>query len=79
MTVTTYAEKLPSKESSGHQKWELTSSIPLDDDGSSLEAALGKNPDVHYIYVCIKVSLSFFLITFNFLKALRDPLGQILC
>ncbi|KAI8561947.1 hypothetical protein RHMOL_Rhmol04G0380800 [Rhododendron molle] len=47
-------EKLPSKESSGHKKWQLTSSIPLDDDGSSLEAALGKNLDVHYIYVCIK-------------------------
>ncbi|XP_052205537.1 uncharacterized protein LOC127810229 isoform X2 [Diospyros lotus] len=41
-------------ESSGQQKWELTSPIPLDDDGNSLEAAIGKNPDVHFIYVCIK-------------------------
>ncbi|XP_028060901.1 EEF1A lysine methyltransferase 4 isoform X2 [Camellia sinensis] len=46
--------KLMSEGGSGHQKWELTSPIPLDDGGSSVEAALGKNPDVHYIYVCIK-------------------------
>ena len=57
LTVTTYAEKLLSEESSGHKKWDLTSAIPLDGDGNSVEAALGKNPDVHYIYVCIKVSL----------------------
>ncbi|XAR56944.1 Endothelin-converting enzyme 1 [Bertholletia excelsa] len=47
-------EKLLSEESSGQQKWELTSPISLDDDGSSVEAALGENPDVHYIYVCMK-------------------------
>ncbi|PSR97853.1 Methyltransferase-like protein [Actinidia chinensis var. chinensis] len=47
-------EKLLSEESSGHKKWDLTSAIPLDDNGNSVEAALGKNPDVHYIYVCIK-------------------------
>ncbi|THG18196.1 hypothetical protein TEA_017140 [Camellia sinensis var. sinensis] len=47
-------DKLMSEGGSGHQKWELTSPIPLDDGGSSVEAALGKNPDVHYIYVCIK-------------------------
>ena len=58
LTVTTYAEKLLSEESSGHKKWDLTSAIPLDDNGNSVEAALGKNPDVHYIYVCIKVSLT---------------------
>ncbi|GMP76143.1 hypothetical protein CsSME_00032946 [Camellia sinensis var. sinensis] len=49
-------DKLMSEGGSGHQKWELTSPIPLDDGGSSVEAALGKNPDVHYIYVCIKAS-----------------------
>ncbi|OAP04708.1 hypothetical protein AXX17_AT3G18320 [Arabidopsis thaliana] len=35
-------------------KWELTKPLPLDADGSSVESAIGKNPDVHYIYVCIK-------------------------
>ncbi|GFZ11560.1 S-adenosyl-L-methionine-dependent methyltransferases superfamily protein [Actinidia rufa] len=49
-------EKLLSEESSGHKKWDLTSAIPLDDNGNSVEAALGKNPDVHYIYVCIKAN-----------------------
>ncbi|XP_065878032.1 uncharacterized protein [Euphorbia lathyris] len=40
---------------SEHPKWELTNPVPLDDDdGASVEAALGKNPDVHYIYICIK-------------------------
>ncbi|KAK6930341.1 Methyltransferase type 11 [Dillenia turbinata] len=37
-----------------HQKWALTSPISLDDDGSSAEATFGKNPDVHFIYVCTK-------------------------
>ncbi|EOA31339.1 hypothetical protein CARUB_v10014513mg [Capsella rubella] len=35
-------------------KWELTKPLPLDDEGSSVESAIGKSPDVHYIYVCIK-------------------------
>ncbi|KAJ4866066.1 S-adenosyl-L-methionine-dependent methyltransferases superfamily protein [Raphanus sativus] len=35
-------------------RWELTKPIPLDDEGSSVESAIGKSPDVHYIYVCIK-------------------------
>ncbi|KAJ8573980.1 hypothetical protein K7X08_010491 [Anisodus acutangulus] len=39
---------------SRQQKWELMSPIPLDSDGKSVEAMLGENPDVHYIYVCIK-------------------------
>ncbi|KAJ8619310.1 hypothetical protein MRB53_027839 [Persea americana] len=34
--------------------WELTNPIPLDDDGSSVTSTMGENPDVHYIYVCIK-------------------------
>ncbi|KAH0891501.1 hypothetical protein HID58_053930 [Brassica napus] len=37
-------------------KWELTKPIPLDTEGgSSVESAIGKSPDVHNIYVCIKV------------------------
>lgn len=39
-------------------RWELTKPIPLDDEGSSRESAIGKSPDVHYIYVCIKVCVS---------------------
>ncbi|WCJ20817.1 S-adenosyl-L-methionine-dependent methyltransferases superfamily protein [Euphorbia peplus] len=42
---------------SEHPTWELTKPVPLDvddDDGASMEAALGKNPDVHYIYICSK-------------------------
>ncbi|KAM7279536.1 hypothetical protein ACFE04_006670 [Oxalis oulophora] len=35
--------------------WELTKPVPLNEEESSVEAALGKAPDVHYIYVCIKV------------------------
>ncbi|KAE8714255.1 S-adenosyl-L-methionine-dependent methyltransferases superfamily protein isoform 2 [Hibiscus syriacus] len=34
---------------------ELTDPIPLDESGSSVEDVLGKNPDVHYIYVCTKL------------------------
>lgn len=41
-------------ESSEHEKWELTTPVPLDGDGSSMEAALGMNTSVHYIYVCTK-------------------------
>lgn len=37
-----------------HPKWELTNPIPLNEDGSSVNSVLGENPDVHYIYVCIK-------------------------
>lgn len=47
-------EKLLSGGVSENPVWELTNPVPLDDDGSSVEAALGKNPDVHYIYVCTK-------------------------
>ncbi|XP_074568136.1 uncharacterized protein LOC141824706 [Curcuma longa] len=34
--------------------WELTTPLPLNEDGSSVSAILGSNPEVHYIYVCIK-------------------------
>ncbi|CDO98708.1 unnamed protein product [Coffea canephora] len=46
--------KLLSEETSQCREWDLTFPVPLDDDGISTEAVLGKNPDVHYIYVCIK-------------------------
>ncbi|KAJ7955309.1 methyltransferase-like protein 13 [Quillaja saponaria] len=47
-------EKLVSEETSDHPVWELTNHVPLNDDGSSAEGVLGKNPDVHFIYVCTK-------------------------
>ncbi|XP_050217047.1 uncharacterized protein LOC126667938 [Mercurialis annua] len=47
-------EKLLSGGDCQYPVWELTNPVPLDDDGSSVEAALGKNPDVHYIYICVK-------------------------
>ncbi|CAA2972123.1 methyltransferase 13 [Olea europaea subsp. europaea] len=46
-------EKLPSADSSERQSWDLTSPITLDD-GGSLETVVGKNADLHYIYVCTK-------------------------
>ncbi|KAH9766449.1 methyltransferase 11 domain-containing protein [Citrus sinensis] len=47
-------EKLVVEEKSGHPIWELTNPVPLENDGRSVEELLGKNPDVHYIYVCTK-------------------------
>lgn len=47
-------EKLMVEEKSGHPTWELTNPVPLENDGRSVEELLGKNPDVHYIYVCTK-------------------------
>ncbi|RVX22236.1 Methyltransferase-like protein 13 [Vitis vinifera] len=47
-------EKFMLEAKTEHQTWELTNPVPLDDEGSSVEAVLGKNPDVHYIYICIK-------------------------
>ncbi|CAO2829811.1 unnamed protein product [Amaranthus hypochondriacus] len=40
--------------SEDQQKWELTKPIPLDQVGKSIEDIIGKNLDVHYIYVCTK-------------------------
>lgn len=37
------------------KSWELTKPLRLNEDGTSVAALLGSNPDVHYIYVCIKV------------------------
>ncbi|XP_031256348.1 EEF1A lysine methyltransferase 4 [Pistacia vera] len=48
-------EKLVIEEKSERPLWELTNPVPMENEGSSVEAAvLGKNPDVHYIYVCTK-------------------------
>ncbi|KAJ1393112.1 S-adenosyl-L-methionine-dependent methyltransferase [Sesbania bispinosa] len=48
-------DKLASEEKSDNPVWELTKPVPLNDDGSSVEEALGQNPDVHYIYICTKM------------------------
>ena len=70
-TVIKFAAKLMSGESSEHPIWKLTDFLPLGDDGNSAEAVLGKNSDIHYIYVCTKfdslflnlaLSLSMFLV-----------------
>ncbi|XP_061368684.1 uncharacterized protein LOC133311623 [Gastrolobium bilobum] len=47
-------DKLASEDQFDHPVWELTNPVPLNDDGSSVEEALGRNPDVHYIYICTK-------------------------
>ncbi|KAK8966943.1 hypothetical protein KSP40_PGU012452 [Platanthera guangdongensis] len=36
------------------QRWELTKSLPLNQDDSSITALIGSHAEVHYIYVCIK-------------------------
>ncbi|KAF7800771.1 methyltransferase-like protein 13 [Senna tora] len=78
-------EKLASEEKSDRPVWELTTPVPLNDDGSSVEQALGKNPDVHYIYICVKISLP--LTVFSLFPSLlvlgldlrsRDPTGHLL-
>jgi hypothetical protein len=43
-------------ERSSKQTWDLTKPLPLHDDSTSIISLLGSKPDVHYIYVCIKVS-----------------------
>lgn len=47
-------EKVVTGVRSDKPKWELTNTIPLDDEGKLVEEVIGKNPDVHYIYVCTK-------------------------
>ncbi|CAL9779164.1 unnamed protein product [Musa acuminata subsp. burmannicoides] len=42
------------EKSSGQKTWELITPLPLNEDGSSVAAVLRSNPEVHYIYVCIK-------------------------
>jgi hypothetical protein len=41
--------------SSNQNKWELTKPLPLDEHSTSIVELLGPKPDVHYIYVCVKV------------------------
>lgn len=65
LTVVISAEKLVSGESSEHPIWKLTDPVPLDDDGSSMEAVLGKNPDIHYIYICTKVDSKFLILALS--------------
>jgi hypothetical protein len=48
------ADKLLSDEGSEHPVQELMNPVSIDDNGSSVEAVLGKNPDVHYIYGLVK-------------------------
>ncbi|XP_047317061.1 EEF1A lysine methyltransferase 4 [Impatiens glandulifera] len=67
-TVTLHViDKLLTDKSSGSRQWDLTSPIPLEDGGSSVDSVLGKNPEIHYIYVCIKgqFSILFFLLFWN--------------
>ncbi|KAK4755679.1 hypothetical protein SAY87_009436 [Trapa incisa] len=47
-------EKLVTEGKPNEQR-KVTGPIPLDDDGISAEAVLGKSPEVHYIYICTKV------------------------
>ncbi|KAF5191839.1 Methyltransferase-like protein [Thalictrum thalictroides] len=47
-------EKFVAERSAEHHKWELVDPVPLNEDGSSVESVLGRNPDVHYVYVCAK-------------------------
>ncbi|PPS16877.1 hypothetical protein GOBAR_AA03685 [Gossypium barbadense] len=49
------ASKFGAEGSSEQPTRALTDPILLDESGSSVEDVLGKNPDVHYIYVCTKV------------------------
>ncbi|KAK1278916.1 hypothetical protein QJS04_geneDACA015828 [Acorus gramineus] len=42
------------EKSSEHQSWELTRTVPLNEDGSFSLSVLGPNPEIHYIYVCVK-------------------------
>lgn len=68
--------------SSEHPMWELTDPVPLDDDGSSVEAVLGNHPDVHYIYVCTKVGennfhiVHFLCVTSRGLLAFLNSFGR---
>jgi len=62
LTVVISSEKLVSGESPEHPIWKLTDPVPLDDDGSSVEAVLGQNPDIHYIYICTKVDSKFLIL-----------------
>ncbi|WOK96065.1 methyltransferase-like protein 13 [Canna indica] len=42
------------EKSPGQKTWEVTSPLPLNEDGNPVSGTLGANPEVHYIYVCTK-------------------------
>ncbi|ERN01954.1 hypothetical protein AMTRI_Chr02g224270 [Amborella trichopoda] len=39
---------------SEHPTGESSKTVPLNDDGSSATDILGENPDVHYVFICVK-------------------------
>lgn len=68
-----HAEKLATEGASQNPLWEITNAVPLNYDGTSVEAALGNNPDVHYIYVCIKEVCTITFYFFDYQNLLRPP------
>jgi len=52
-----YADRM--EKNSEQRTWEPMAPLPLNEDGSSIIALLGSNPEVHYIYICTKVSILF--------------------
>ncbi|KAL9250710.1 eEF1A lysine and N-terminal methyltransferase-like protein [Drosera capensis] len=58
LAIGRHSEKVVSSGCSEQSNWVLNKPVPLNEDGSSVEAALGRNPNVHYIYVCTKDDLS---------------------
>ncbi|KAI3920527.1 hypothetical protein MKX01_000866 [Papaver californicum] len=54
-TIKLHVVEKPMAEGNSEQiKWELTNPVSLDESGSSVETALGRIPEVHFIYVCTK-------------------------
>ncbi|KAI3977285.1 hypothetical protein MKX01_030911 [Papaver californicum] len=54
-TVKLHVVEKPMAEGNSEQiKWELTNPVSLDESGSSIETALERTPEVHFIYVCTK-------------------------
>ncbi|KAI3833299.1 hypothetical protein MKW98_006398 [Papaver atlanticum] len=54
-TIKLHVVEKPMADGNSEQiKWELTNAVSLDESGSSVETALGRTPEVHFIYVCTK-------------------------
>ncbi|RZC52991.1 hypothetical protein C5167_011846 [Papaver somniferum] len=54
-TIKLHVVEKPMADGNAEQiKWELTNPVSLDETGSSVETALGRTPEVHFIYVCTK-------------------------
>ncbi|XP_026457233.1 EEF1A lysine methyltransferase 4-like [Papaver somniferum] len=54
-TIKLHVVEKPMADGNSEQiKWELTNPVSLDESGSSVETALGRTPEVHFIYVCTK-------------------------